>query len=407
MISGVPTNYIVTPIKDDYKATESALNLMNEKRRIRHMRFPSLKYRHDIDSFQLDINANNSLKKWNDDGEHHSSAPCRAYDNLIEPTSGFVSAGADVNNNNCSNKVKLLVQLNTTPQSVNSKKLNKVHFDLITPSKLQRENTWSPETPLLWNSKKKLDVVMRAKLGGWTSSVDPRKLSEEAKRPQTSPLDELSRMRRDKLALKYQYGTSTQRAYEEVPWDSILPPKVQPPSSTLENRPDSVSHQLQTNRYEISHHEWQSVGKGLDTFLLRKGYYKDGPISFCSPYPRYQQIPSYSGSVGAENLEEVDNVKEEFIPFSVKRSIIPTPSETAHRPNIPWYTGCTLWQGSYAPFQINELENRYPHPKIQTLVSQKPQSPESYKRKSEVSKMVTLVPPKNPFNTIETEPLQV
>ena len=37
----------------------------------------------------------------------------------------------------------------------------------------------------------------------------------------------------------------------------------------------------------------------------------------------------HSGSIGAENLEEVDNAQEPFNPFTVKRVPIPRPSETA------------------------------------------------------------------------------
>ncbi|KAH9489660.1 hypothetical protein Btru_056266 [Bulinus truncatus] len=216
MISGLPTNYVVTPIRDEYKTSESALWHVNEKRRIRHMRFPSLKYRHDNDSLQENINVNNSFKKWNDDGEYRSSAPCRDFDSLLDPTSGFVSAGTDVNMNNGSNLIKSFVQINKTPQAVcpntaNALEQSKTLFQPMS----QREKTWASGESSLWNSRKTLDVVIRSKLGGWTSSEDPRKLSEDNKRPQTSPIDEMSRLRRDKLALKYQYGTSTQSQLRE------------------------------------------------------------------------------------------------------------------------------------------------------------------------------------------------
>ena len=49
----------------------------------------------------------------------------------------------------------------------------------------------------------------------------------------------------------------------------------------------------------------------------------------CSQPPRKQHIPGYGGGVGAENLEELDNVQEKFEPFTVKRVVIPRYSETS------------------------------------------------------------------------------
>ena len=73
--------------------------------------------------------------------------------------------------------------------------------------------------------------------------------------------DEASRLR-DKLAMKYMYTSSTQRSYEGVPWDTILPNKRWPPTSTLEDRPDMIDQRYTLKRYAPSAEEWQVSGKG-------------------------------------------------------------------------------------------------------------------------------------------------
>lgn len=121
----------------------------------------------------------------------------------------------------------------------------------------------------------------------------------------------------------------------------------------------------------------------------------------CSPCPRVQHIPVYSGCVGAENLDEIDNAQEPFEPYTVKRVLIPRYSETGHRPNIPGYQGCTLWQGQYAPAHTAP---RTPSKQATTATVHKsmPVSPNTseFKKDSQMSKMVTTVPPCNPFNQI-------
>ncbi|XP_005109934.1 spermatogenesis-associated protein 48 [Aplysia californica] len=394
--------YMVT----DSNARGHAVHQIEEKRRLRHMKFPSLKGRHDVDSFQENVDSNVGFKRWNDEGEYHANAPYRTYDNTVDPTSGFVSAGGDVDRQTGHTQIRSLVQLNKTPQAMTPRGQNTVRKEPAAPPELKREATWSPGVPTQWNSRKTSDIWMRSKLGGWTSDVDPRVTS--AGRPQTSP-EEQTRSSRDKLALKYMYGTSTQRGYEEVPWDHFLAPKMWPPTVTTEEKPDNISHRWHNKRYDPAAQEWQAVGRGLDWFLPRKGYYKDESVTFCSPCHRTQQIPLYSGCIGAENLVELDNAKEPFHPYTVKRSAIPRPSETAHRPNIPLYSGCTLWQGYYAPAHSKPADREYLQPTTTTFHKSIPveQTPVDHKRNAQMSKMITLVPPCNPFNSMEKEGVQV
>lgn len=370
------------------------------------MKFPSLSGRKDVDSFQEDVNANIGFKKWNDDGEYHANAPYRTFDNIVDPTSGFVSVGGDVDRKTGHTQIRSLVQLNKTPQAVTPRGQSSIRKDVAAPPELKREATWSPGAPTMWNSKKTLDISIRSKLGGWTSDVDPREAASN--RPHGSKLTspEGKRSSRDQLALKYMYGTSTQRGYEEVPWDHFTPAKQWAPTTTAEDKPDQISQRWQNKRYDSKAQEWQAVGRGLDWFLPRKCYYKDQPINFSSPCPRRDQIPLYSGCIGAENLDEMDNAQQPFKPYTVMRSAVPKPSDTAHRPNIPGYEGCTLWQGYYAP--AHSQHRQYLQPTTKAMHKEHPaESPAEHKRNGQMSKMVTLVPPCNPFNSVKDERVMV
>ncbi|KAL8620642.1 hypothetical protein ACOMHN_029532 [Nucella lapillus] len=173
-----------------------------------------------------------------------------------------------------------------------------------------------------------------------------------------------------------------------------------------------ISHRWSNKKYDSAAQEWQR----------RHGYYKNQSINFSSACPRVQQIPLYGGSIGAENLEEMENAQERFKPLTVKRVPIPRPSETAYRPNIPGYKGCTLWQGTCAPANAHAA----PGPPSQSTTAlthncdadnmfdfffsflffkpmSLPQESRGMKRGAEMSRMITLVPPCNPFNSLEKE----
>ncbi|KAK7488332.1 hypothetical protein BaRGS_00020491 [Batillaria attramentaria] len=392
----------------DANAGGHSVQQIEEKRRIRHMKFPSLRGRHDFDSFQTGLSSP-AFKVWNDDGDHHANAPYRSYDNIIDPVSGFVSAGGDVDRQTGHDHIRSLVQLNDTPQSAMPKAKNSVRAsEPAAPPELKRENTWVPGGPTPWNSRKTSDIWIRSQLGGWTSDYDPRQQAPEVKRSKSmyvpKPPSEESKTSRDHLALKYMYSSSTQRSYAEVPWDNMLPPKTWAPVSTMEEKPDMISQCFTKKKYDPAAQEWQSTGRSWDWFQRRRGYYKTQPINFSSPCPRAKQIPLYGGSIGAENLEEIDNAQEPFTPFTVKRVPIPRPSETAHRPNIPGYAGCTLWQGHYAPANTHPAPEPPKQPTTSIVYRNMPlPSAQPVKREAEMSRMVTLVPPCNPFNTIQKE----
>ena len=106
-------------------------------------------------------------QKWNDDGDHHANAPYRSYDNIIDPVSGFVSAGGDVDRNTGHDRIRSLVQLNRTPQSAAPKTQNSIRAsEPAAPPDLKRENAFVPGGPTAWNSRKTSDIWIRSQLGG-------------------------------------------------------------------------------------------------------------------------------------------------------------------------------------------------------------------------------------------------
>lgn len=371
------------------------------------MKFPTLSGRADVDSFKDFPAKDIGFKRWNDEGDFRANAPYRDYDNIVDPVSGFVSAGGDVDRGTGHKKIRPLAQLNDVPQCAapQSKHSDRKNSEKA-PPELRRSNTYEPGAPSFWNSRKTSDEWIKSQLGGWTSDYDPRKEAPETSRWRSKsafvpkPPSEQSKEGRDHLALKFMYGSSTQKSYEEVPWDNMLPSKQWAPVSTLEDRPDMISQTYTLKRYDPAAQEWQGTGRSWDWFQKRRGYYKDGPINFSSPCPRTQHIPNYSGCIGADNLDEKDNQKEPFYPYTIKRVNIPRYSETGHRPNIPGYQGCTLWQGVYAPAHSTKIVNA--QSTTSTVHKSMPISPNNsnHKRDSQMSKMVTTVPPCNPFNQI-------
>jgi len=156
-----------TYLYTDANAGGHAISQIEEKRRIRHMKFPSLRGRADVDSFQQDVNKNVAYKRWNDSGDHRAEAPYRDYDNIVDPVSGFVSAGGDVDRNTGHQKIKSLVQLNTTPQaSVPKSRDSDRKLEHAAPPELRRSNTWEPGAPSAWDSRKTSDIWIRSQLGG-------------------------------------------------------------------------------------------------------------------------------------------------------------------------------------------------------------------------------------------------
>ncbi|XP_064648180.1 protein SPMIP7-like [Lineus longissimus] len=396
-------------LKTDNNCGNNVVRQIEEKRRIRQMKFPTLRGRKDVDSFQSSTPSTPGFKKYNDEGDHRVPAPFRSFDNIVDPVSGFVSAGGDLDRNTGVQGLKCLAQLNLTPQATIPQEVHSIRKGMRgAPPPTNRETERDPPAPYAWNSREMSERAIRAALGGWTSDVDPRKAQEEKLRgtenvPKTPSA--AAKDKRDQLALKYMYTSSTQRQYEDLPWDSMLHPRLWTKPTTFEGKPDKVSQRWTIKRYEPAADEWQHPGRAWDWFQHRDTYFGNRPATFCSANPRSQQIPGYSGAVGGTNLGEIDNAGESFSPLTCKRTPLPRPTDTSHRPNIPGYKGCTWYKPHTAPAHSNMSD---PIPQTTARVHRElpltaTPSTTEHKRDSRMSKMVTTVPPCNPFNKVDKE----
>ncbi|XP_030298073.1 spermatogenesis-associated protein 48 [Sparus aurata] len=247
-----------------------------------------------------------------------------------------------------------------------------------------------------WNSRKIPDAVVRARLNGSADPVkvqphSPRASTEASSRSRfpdkhTGPQDGFSSDLRlwtdtSTAVQRFRYTSATQRSYEEVSWDTMLPRHLKAPETTLEIMADPVSERPSTRRYNSRPQLWQSVGAEWNRQQLRYRNDAKKPVSFCSGCPRSGQIPrtrerflfegspqmSHThchskvwshlpqklylglGTIGSENMHNIDNMDEDFHPLTLKRSIIPRYTPTARRTTVPGYTGKAGYVNSAAP----------------------------------------------------------
>ncbi|XP_027861941.1 spermatogenesis-associated protein 48 [Xiphophorus couchianus] len=168
----------------------------------------------------------------------------------------------------------------------------------------------------------------------------------------------------DSAALRrYIYTSSTQRSYEEVNWGMKFPRSLNAAGATLERRADPVSEQTSSRRYSSRPQLWQSAGAEWNRRQLRRRNDPRKPISF--------------GTIGSENMDHIDNMEADFQPLTVKRSITPLYTLTAHRTTMPGFTGV------HAPPAAEEAS-----------ISG---GTRGHERAAPLSRMVTSVTPCNPY----------
>ncbi|XP_073405952.1 protein SPMIP7 isoform X2 [Dendrobates tinctorius] len=289
---------------------------------------------------------------------------------IVDPCSGLVSAGADAD---------LMPLTGRTIPCLPD--LSDVKPQQVDPRQQQRCQTAPPGGPMAtraipkaapgWNAARTADAALRAALGGWTSK---EKAIPQVTRGPRSSLTQTFMLQlkndisssRDDLVRKFMYTSSTQRAYEDVPWDVKLPAKVQPPDTTLEKMPDSISHRFSVKRYESQPAVWQVAGEMWDRFQTRMFLGHKKPLAFISPYPRMEHIPGYCGFTGSTNPEDIDNPDASFTHFTTMRTVQPQYTDTA-----------------------------------QFLTGRRAGT--SFKLQGPISRMVTTVSPRNPFNKVEKD----
>ncbi|KAG8139624.1 hypothetical protein E2320_002389, partial [Naja naja] len=127
------------------------------------------------------------------------------------------------------------------------------------------------------------------------------------------------------------------RGYEEVPWDNMLSPKVRPAHSKLQPTVDISTSKRYEPSEEISQVcevyfimiMWDKqtrtkvVGGLWDRFQKRMFTVPHRPINFVSPSSRTQHLPSYTGCIGSENFEDLDNPFVDLITYNRVHTAIP------------------------------------------------------------------------------------
>ncbi|XP_032239553.1 spermatogenesis-associated protein 48 [Nematostella vectensis] len=337
-------------------------------------KFPATQGIYDVLSFQERDESN--YKIYNEAGERRADAPRRQNTPVVDPTSGFTSVGADAEDGRYT-PIDPLVNKDHRPQSA------KPYGRPITSPIPELRTQNAP-----WESQNK----------GFEHLGSQQKSGKV-------PATELMKNKewRDAVATRSFYTSQTQRLYNGVDWANSLPPALDPPSTTLEFRPDMVSQKFSLKRYDARPAKWQELGcrpHSWDYTQSRNGHYIYKKVDFCSPSKKVGHIPGYTGCTSGYG--ERDYPGKPFGAITLVRSGKPRYTDTARKGNIPGYTGCVLFTNHHPS------HSKEPQPKVpttarvhRTLQVPTPVNLSPFNRTSAMSKMVTLVHPFNPYNKID------
>ncbi|XP_075265519.1 uncharacterized protein LOC142357910 [Convolutriloba macropyga] len=253
--------------------------------------------------------------------------------------------------------------------------------------------------PFSWQDRGELENVKRGKLiySGWK---DPQTgQSDLYTKPNYEP-DKQKAVWSDRALSGSIYKSSAQRAMEDVNWDSKIPLPLPPPETTVEKHADPVNEklrQIKENRKDEAS-EWQMLAKGWDYNQMRNQHlFQKRPYSYSSMYKTHQ-IPNYKGHSGG--LGERDDTYSEFHPLAVKRNDVPPYYGTGRTGNIPGYTGKIWWLG------VLSAHNYKPENSDTTMLSTHvrlpPASASEHAKREKLTKLITTVPPHNPFRRGES-----
>ncbi|XP_077438589.1 uncharacterized protein spmip7 [Vanacampus margaritifer] len=196
----------------------------------------------------------------------------------------------------------------------------------------------------------------------------------------------------DKQRLKTASRLSKGASY--MPVESQLP-TVRTADEAVVESSLSVKH----DRTQVGQHRifFTSLPKSLRAEWgrqhLRLRHDAKKPISFCSGCARSGQIPLFTGTICSENMDNIDNMEEDFRPLTLKRSIVPPYTPTARRTTIPGYAG----KAAYANTTANSVLDM--HRTLET------KGRPVFGRVAPLSRMVTTVSPFNPSLLSPTLPV--
>ncbi|CAF2788538.1 unnamed protein product [Rotaria sp. Silwood2] len=207
-------------------------------------------------------------------------------------------------------------------------------------------------------------------------------------------------LNRNAIAHHFIYTSMQQAAFDEIPWDSKLPPKLPVPLTTYEvNGSDpllkSKSHLSFLDTRTCNILQWDRVQS-------RNIHYNRKPFNNVAPLSRAQQIPGYAGSIGGYNLQDIDNPDIDYKPYTVLRTEQPKFSLNPFKTNIPFYTGKSHWTKIDPVSHYDEFGRAY----TTTAAFHKsfPIDNLSYRQSNfnrPLSQIVTNVIPQNPFNQMD------
>ncbi|XP_004630584.1 spermatogenesis-associated protein 48 [Octodon degus] len=268
-----------------------------------------------------------------------------------------------------------------------------------------------------WNSRKVPDSSIRARLGGWTSpvKVTPPKaqhqrslinhmgaLHDEEAAACSGDNESLVGANRNHNAKDSFYKSSTQKAYETVPWDQMLRPRLEPEETTVEKAADLVSQSCTLKRYQSVPAITQMVGGLWDRFQTRSFLAPGKPITFVSPSSRSRYIPLYSGHLQTTDADAVDDPCGDTTALAEPRQSKPLYTSPSRAANIPGYTGKVHFTGTQ-PANSN-IPSTTPSPDSELhRTLQKEMAVDIFRHQGPLSRMVTTVRPYNPFNRKEKE----
>uniref|UniRef100_A0A8C6GUM7 Sperm microtubule inner protein 7 n=1 Tax=Mus spicilegus TaxID=10103 RepID=A0A8C6GUM7_MUSSI len=350
-------------------------------------------------------------------GKAHPLAPLSDDVPLGDPCSGFMSPGGDADlKPNIGRAIPNLVSFHDVkPQN----RVPRPDKGFQTTIKRQTILAEELKQDRRWNSRKVPDISIKAKLGGWTSPMKvvpvPVHEHEVGTLSRIYTFDEEATSTDDseplvQLDKKYNikdsfYKSSTQKAYEDVPWDKMLPPKLDPEETTVEKAADHISQCFSLKRYERLPAITQMVGGLWDRFQTRLFSAPAKPINFVSPSTRSKYIPLYTGHVQSTDADNVDNPYGDIKSVASPRHSKLQYTNSSRSANIPGYTGKVHFTATH-PTNSN-IPSRVPSAdsEMNRLLLQEMRV-DRFRHQGPMSQMVTTVKPYNPFNKKEKETLE-
>ncbi|XP_054846815.1 spermatogenesis-associated protein 48 [Eublepharis macularius] len=348
--------------------------------------------------------------------KNYPFAPHRDDVPAVNTFSGFVSPGADADQN---------VSSGTIPESPKGGRDAPLPQQAVPVPHRRAETSCGRPALLLkglnqdrrWNSRWVPEVSLKAQAAKWINPVKVMPVLPEVKEcfsPHTfifkedsgaKSSDPSSEACQDEKARKYMYTSATQSGYEDVPWDRMLLPKPQI-DPTLEAMTDCVSQCFKLKRYEAAPEISQVAGGLWDRFQTRSFTVPHKPINFVSPSSRTEQIPLYTGHIGAENFDDVDNANVDLIMHGKVRTVKPCYVKSSYALNTSGYTGKVHWSATQPansnlpPTSPSTISRMHGH-----MVKQG--QPTKFPHLGPLSQLVTPTEPQNSFNKKVKERIKI